>query len=96
MSSLNIDLAVKAKSPTSIIAGKPAAGIVDRELAAEYQVLFLVYNYLLTYCIDWSLKSVTINNSPNGSPITLKGPFAFNLNVIANSSHMQLCDSDVR
>lgn len=52
MSSLNIDLVVKAKSPTSIIAGKPAAGIVDRELAAEYQVLFLVYNYLLTYCID--------------------------------------------
>lgn len=33
-----LDAAVKAKSPTSIVAGKPAAGIVDRELAAEYQM----------------------------------------------------------
>lgn len=40
--------AVKAKSPTSIVAGKPAAGIVDRELAAEYQVIFLVLLILLT------------------------------------------------
>ena len=38
---LKIKFAVKAKSPTSIIEGKPAAGIVDPELAAEYKVTFL-------------------------------------------------------
>ena len=34
-------LAVKGKSPTSIMEGKPAAGIVDREFAAEYQVILI-------------------------------------------------------
>ena len=43
-----LKLAVKAKSPTSIMAGKPAAGIVDRELAAEYQVTFCK---LFSYCV---------------------------------------------
>ena len=43
-----LKLAVKAKSPTSIMTGKPAAGIVDRELAAEYQVTFCKF---FSYCV---------------------------------------------
>ena len=39
---------MKAKSPTSITPGKPAAGIVDRELPAEYQITFCKF---FSYCV---------------------------------------------